>query len=184
MARSFLLLLFMLATTGAGCAQEADPEVLSALAEVESSEAKADTVIWIGFAEALERAEQSNKAILVDVYATWCGWCAKMQDEVYTEAPLLDYLNAHFETARLNIEETADTIAFKGFTLNSAELSAAFGAQGTPTTVFLDPAGEYITRLGGYLDVEGFTTVLNYIGSESYKEKSFEEFQASFTAGS
>lgn len=155
-----------------------DAEVAAAalFAGATADRAALPPIEWIDFQKALALADSMDKAILVDVYAAWCPWCAKMQDSVYTQAHILEYVAEHFVTARLDIEQVDDEINFKGYKLNSAQLASGFGAEATPTTVFLTSTGDYITRLPGYLDAEGFSRVLKYIGSEAYKEKSFEQF--------
>ena len=133
---------------------------------------------WLSFQEAVEKAEKSGKKVLIDIYAPWCGWCRKMQAEVYTVPELLAYVNAHFEIGRLNLDEHGDEIEFKGYTLNSSELALGLGAEGTPTTVFLDHNGDYITRLPGYHGEEEFMQVLQFIGTDAFREQSYKEFIA------
>ncbi len=131
---------------------------------------------WVPFDEALVAARTSGKMVLVDVWSRRCGWCARMQREVYTRPDLVAYLNEHFETGRLDIDVRTDTVAYMGYELSSAELSMALGASGTPTTVFLDRDGSYVTRLPGFHPYERFLEVLRYIGTESYRDMSFEEY--------
>lgn len=138
----------------------------------------AQTLEWRSFPEAVAAARKSGKAILVDVYAPWCGWCRKMQTEVYTLPELRDYLHEHFEIARLNLEEYGDTVTFKGYTLTSAELAMGLGASSTPTTVFLEPDGAYITRLPGFHEGDVFLQVLRFIGTGAYHRLTYEEFLA------
>ena len=138
----------------------------------------AQPIEWLRFQDALSAASVSGRTILVDVYAPWCPWCQKLQSEVYTDPEIRAYLSEHFEIARLNIDEEEDIIEFKGFTLTPAELAAGLGAEATPTTVFLDADGEYITRLPGFVDADEFKNVLKYIGSGVFRQKSYEAFRA------
>ncbi len=133
---------------------------------------------WLTFEQALNKASGNGRPVLVDVYAVWCSWCAKSQTEVYTVETIQDYLAANFEISRLDIEKSDDAVSFKGFTLTSAELAAGLGAEATPTTVFLDSDGGYITRLPGYVDAEEFMHILRFIGSEAYRIESFKDFRA------
>ncbi|WP_456430063.1 thioredoxin family protein [Rhodocaloribacter sp.] len=141
-------------------------------------DAHAQAPAWRSFPEAVAAARNSGKAILVDVYAPWCGWCRKMQTEVYTLPELREYLHEHFEIARLNLEEYGDTLTFKGYTLTSAELAMGLGASSTPTTVFLEPDGAYITRLPGFHEGDVFMRVLRFIGTGAYRRLTYEEFLA------
>ena len=151
--------------------------VAAALAQPAAPEPTPAAPTWIPFQDALRAADSSGKMVLVDVWSRRCGWCARMQRETYTEPEVLRYLNAHFETGRLDIDIRADTVAYMGYELSSAELSAALGASGTPTTVFLDRDGTYVTRLPGFHPADRFLDVLHYMGTASYRDMSFEEYQ-------
>ena len=132
---------------------------------------------WLTFQEAIDAASVSDKPILIDVYAPWCPWCQKLQTEVYPDDAIRSYIEKNFEIARLNIEDSENTIEFKGYTLTAAELASGLGAEATPTTVFLSAKGEYITRLPGYVDADEFIYVLKYIGSGAYQSEPFKEFR-------
>ena len=132
--------------------------------------------VWIPFEDAVEAGKKSGKMVLVDVWSPRCGWCRKMQEEVYTREDLLSYVNEHFVTGRLNIDVRDDTLSYLGYELSSADLSVGFGARGTPTTVFLSPDGSYITRLPGFHDYDSYFPVLRFIGTESFREMTFQEF--------
>ncbi|MCH8122003.1 MAG: thioredoxin fold domain-containing protein [Bacteroidetes bacterium] len=133
-------------------------------------------VRWPSFETALKSAKDSGKIVLIDVFAPTCPWCRKMQAEVYTDEKLQAYLYSTFEIGRIDISIEADTVIFKGYELSSAQLGAGFGASGTPTTIFMEPSGEYITRLPGYHGLEDFRDVLKYVGSESYRDMSFADY--------
>lgn len=134
--------------------------------------------VWLGFGEALEAAKKSEKLIIVDVWSARCGWCARMQREVYTQPDLLDYIDDHFETGRLDIDIRTDTLTYMGYELSSADLSVGFGATGTPTTIFLDSEGTYLTRLPGFHTYERFIEVLRFMATDSFRTMSFEDYQA------
>jgi thioredoxin-related protein len=134
---------------------------------------------WPAFPDALEAAIASERIVLVDVWSRTCGWCRKQQEEVYTQPDLQTYLLDTFELGRLDIDQASDTLSYRGYTMSSQMLSAGFGATATPTTIFLEPDGQYITRLQGFHAYEDYFDVLRFIGSESFREMSFEDFMAS-----
>lgn len=134
---------------------------------------------WLPFETALDQARKSGKKVIVDIFAASCGWCRRMQEEAYSSDVVLEFLKMHFETARLDIEVVDDTVAYKDLTLSSGHLSYGFGATGTPTTVFLMPNGDYITRLPGYAPEQEFLRVLRFIATDAFLNQSFEEFSAS-----
>lgn len=133
-------------------------------------------ITWPTFDAAFEAAKKSKKIVLIDVWSATCGWCRKQQAEVYTQPDLQTFLFDKFELGRLNLDVTDDTVSFRGYTLSSQMLAGGLGATGTPTTVFMEPDGSYITRLQGYHAYEDFYDVLRFIGTASYKDMSFEEF--------
>ncbi len=38
----------------------------------------AQKINWLSFEEAIALNKKEPKSILIAVYATWCGWCKKM----------------------------------------------------------------------------------------------------------
>jgi len=145
---------------------------------IENPTELAPQIEWPNFNSAFESAIKSKKLVLIDVWSSTCSWCRKQQTEVYTQPELQTFLFDKFELGRLNLDVTDDTVAFRGYTLSSQMLAGGLGASGTPTTVFMEADGSYITRLQGFHAYEDFYDVLRFIGSESFRDMSFEEFMA------
>ena len=131
---------------------------------------------WPTFTQALEEAKKNGKIVAIDVFSDTCQWCRKLQTEIYTVKELQTYVFENFQLGRINIDFTDDEITYKGYTLSSSQLGAGFGATGTPTTIFLEPDGDYITRLPGFHGYDEFFEVLRFIGTESFREMSFTEY--------
>ena len=91
--------------------------------------------------EVIEQAEAQETPILVEIYAPWCPYCQRMQEEVYADATVRSYLDRKFTYVRLNSDTTAGTHEFAGRELSSEGLASALGARGVPTTVFMTPDG-------------------------------------------
>ena len=138
----------------------------------------APQIEWPSFNDAFEAAKKSKKIVLIDVWSATCSWCRKQQTEVYTQPDLQKFIFENFELGRLNLDVTDDTLSFRGYTLSSQMLAGGLGATGTPTTVFMETDGGYITRLQGFHAYEDFYDVLRFIGTESFRDMSFEEFMA------
>lgn len=133
-------------------------------------------VNWLSFDEAVKTGADEDKAIVIDVYAPWCGWCNRFQSEVYTDDAIEAYVNENFAITRLNLDETEQTHEFKGYTLTPSQLGNALGATGTPTTVFLASNGDYITRLPGFITADDYLNVLKFIQTKAYENVSFQEY--------
>ena len=131
---------------------------------------------WPTFDEAISTASQTGQPILIDIYAPWCGWCRKMQQDVYTDRDLVEYVRDHFAYGRLNIDDATTYHTFQGNTMTSQELGYGLGAEGTPTSVFLTSDGTYIAKCPGYWGKEDFSIALRYVATGAWQEISYEEF--------
>lgn len=143
---------------------------------VDASVIPDDAPEWETLADAIDESKTEQKILLLHGYAKWCNWCAKMDQDVYTNDEVQAYLDEHFEVTRLDIENR-ETVDFFDFRLPMAWLSSGIGITSTPTTVFVDAdAGEIITRLPGYADAETFLYALRFVNEGAYATTSFRDF--------
>lgn len=136
----------------------------------------ASSADWQLFEAAIARAEATDRYVFVHVYAPWCGWCLKMEQEVYPDPRVKSYLMSHFVRARLNYDDAETMYTYAGRTLNARELAHEFNVDGVPAVVILNPEGEYLLHLSGFQEADRLLSVLRYIGSESYSTESFSTF--------
>src|ERR1700731_2927664 len=62
-------------------------------------------VDWYPFGtEALTRAKQTNKPILVDVGASWCPFCRSMDRDGYNNSEIAEFINRHFVAVRIDYD--------------------------------------------------------------------------------
>ena len=140
-----------------------------------SGSARADGA-WMTWNAGLKRAAEVQRPVLVDVYTDWCGWCKRMDRDVYSRAEIRDYLGRHFVTVRLNAE-SADPASYAGRQYNGRTLAMKFGISGYPTTVFLRAGGEHLVNVPGYVPADQFLLLLRYIGDGHMdRGESFEAF--------
>ena len=136
------------------------------------------TVKWYGFNDGMELSRQQNKKVLIDVYTDWCGWCKKMEKEVYTDSRVSSALASDFVAIRLNAE-SKNTLTFNGEQIDEATFARAMGVNAYPTTIFLEPGAKPITKVEGYLEPQEFGTMLAFIGKDYYKTTTYEAFKSS-----
>ena len=148
-----------------------------AAAPVDASVVPADAPAWQPISEAVAAVQRDSTVLLVHAYAVWCGWCTRVDREVYTDDAVQAYLAERFTVARLDVE-SPDSVAFFGDTTTMRALGTALGVRGTPTTAFFDPNGGYITMLPGFTPPARFLQILRFIGEGAYERMSFEEFTA------
>ena len=147
-----------------------------AAAQTDASVIPASAPAWLSMADAVARSKAESKPIVVHTYAAWCGWCARFDQEVYTDAAVQATIAEHFVATRLDLEgQTA--VPFFDHTVTMQQLGTAFGVTGTPTTVFVGPDGMPITKLPGYTDVPTFLLVLRYVHEGAYEAETFQQFK-------
>jgi thioredoxin-related protein len=131
---------------------------------------------WRGWDQGLREANASQRPVLVDVYTDWCGWCKRMDRDVYSRSDIREYLSRRFVTVKLNAESPASA-KYQGKTFTSRSLAARFRVNGYPTTIFLRPGGEHLANVPGYLDGDRFLLLLHYVGDGHLdRGVTFDEF--------
>ncbi|MEP7011836.1 MAG: TlpA disulfide reductase family protein [Acidobacteriota bacterium] len=104
----------------------------------------------------------AGKVVLVDFWATWCGYCAKSRPEV--EA--ITKRHAADPFARISISADSTEEPLRKFLAEhppmshqiwdgKGKLSALFNVQGLPTHLLIDPAGQVVHALYGWRDGYG-----------------------------
>src|SRR5262249_48666040 len=61
---------------------------------------------WFGWNQGAAEAAASKRPILVDVYTDWCGWCKRMDRDVYSREDVRGYLKRYFVVVKLDAEST------------------------------------------------------------------------------
>ena len=87
-------------------------------------------------AEALERAVEEDRPILLSVGYSACHWCHVMERESFEDAATAAYMNEHFVCVKVDREERPDVDA-----IYMEAVQSMTGHGGWPMTVFLDPEG-------------------------------------------
>lgn len=148
---------------------------LPAAAQPDASVVPDSAPAWLPMAAAVTQARSEQKVMLVHAYAVWCGWCARMDRETYTDPAVQAFVAEHFVATRLDLEGTAE-VPFFDHTLSMAALGRAFGVAGTPTTVFVAPDGQPITKLPGFRDAPTLLLVMRYVQEGAYETETFQQF--------
>jgi uncharacterized protein len=105
--------------------------------------------------DAFERAEREHKPVLLAISAVWCHWCHVMDETSYSDAAVIDTINARFVPLRVDNDQRPD-------------VNARYNMGGWPTTVILTPEGE-ILRGGTYIPPEAMLPFLQQV-ADLYEE--------------
>src|SRR5215510_6344451 len=92
-----------------------------ALLLLASPEARAASPTWRAWERGLEEAKSSGRPVIVDVYTDWCGWCRRMEANVYARPEVRDYLSRKFVAIKLDAE-ASDPARYEGRAFTSRSL--------------------------------------------------------------
>jgi thioredoxin-related protein len=122
---------------------------------------------WREWNAGLAEAAASKRPVVVDVYTDWCGWCKRMDKDVYAREDVRDYLARNYVTIRLNAEASGPA-KYENRNYTSSSLAQRFRVSGYPTTIFLRANGEHLVNVPGYIDADRFKLMLRYFGEGHY----------------
>jgi thioredoxin-related protein len=108
---------------------------------------------WYNTYEAgLEAAQITNKPMFVYGWAIWCKFCEKLHKEVYPDPRVKPILENNFVLVAVDLDS------------NNKD-AQRFGISYPPKLVFLDPNGEHITEIPGYVPTETLLPFLQQIST-------------------
>ena len=101
----------------------------------------------IDFEKAKEEAAERNVPILIDFSGSdWCGWCIKLDNEVFSQSEFKAYAKdnlvlflADFPNSKPQSAEVKS---------QNEKLSKKYGAQYFPTVILVDAEGKELERTG------------------------------------
>jgi len=87
------------------------------------------------FDGALAKARATQKPIMIDFYATWCGPCKVLDQQIYP-APEVTVEAQNFVSLKIDVDQQPD-------------LATKFAVKGLPSIVFLNASGQEVHRETG-----------------------------------
>ena len=157
------------ATTGVVSAQPAIPDSLNAAHYPD------DAPDWRPMGEAIAAAAADGDLVLIHAFASWCGWCRRLDQDTYSDDAVQAFLADNFEVTRLDIE-SPEEVDFFGGAVPMHDLATAFEVSGTPTTLFFDGDGTFITKAPSYWPPDQFLLVLRYVREGFHAMMPFNDY--------
>ncbi len=110
----------------------------------------AKEIHWYDLQEGLKLAQERNKHIFIDFTAQWCGWCKKMEKDVFSDPEVEKVLTEDFVPVRVDGDSERE-LEIKGYKVTEKNLTKyEFGVKGYPTFWFLTPSGSKLGAINGY----------------------------------
>lgn len=106
---------------------------------------------WIeNFELAKGLAKAGGKRILLAFSGSdWCGWCVKLEQEVYSQRAFIDQAKRKYVLVMIDNPRNQDSLSTLAREQNRA-LTQRFAIRGFPSGVVCDADGNELGRIGGY----------------------------------
>ncbi len=136
----------------------------------------ADNLWQTDFAAAKAKAAQEHKLLLLDFTGSdWCGWCKKLEKEVFSQKLFQDKAPKDFILVRLDFPQK--TKLDEKLTAQNQALAKTYGISGYPSIILVDAEGVELARTGykaggpkAYLEhLQGF--IKNYKQAQVLKKE-------------
>ena len=102
------------------------------------------------FAAAQQTAQKENKLILLAFSGSdWCGWCVKMDKEVYSDKKFIQKAKEKFVLVMIDTPRNKEILT-KLAQRQNPTLTAKYSVRGFPCSVVVKPNGDEVKRFGGY----------------------------------
>ena len=97
--------------------------------------------------KALAQAKTDKKLVLLDFTGSdWCGWCIKLDKEVFSQAEFAEYAKKNLVLVELDFPRSKEQS--KEIKAQNAKLQGEFKIQGYPTIIVLNSEGKKVGELG------------------------------------
>lgn len=102
----------------------------------------------LDFDGAVSRARTERTLVMVDMYTDWCGWCRKMDRDVFQD-DAVGGAARRLVAVRVNAEVGG-----------GEKLADRFEVDGFPTILFVDGSGRLVKRIDGYVGRDEMLEIL------------------------
>lgn len=124
---------------------------LSCLFLISCGFAHADITWLTDYNAAKAKAKSDNKLVLLEFTGSdWCGYCKRMQAEIFAKPQFQDYAAKNLILVELDFPRAkpqSDTVRKQNM-----QLANEYDVEGFPTTIVLTPDGKRVANFFGYIE--------------------------------
>ena len=113
-----------------------------------------DQINWHTYDQGKTQARQSGKSMVLYFYADWCSYCVRMQEETFSHASVVDFMNDKVVAVKVDVDQ-------------DKQLARSFGVRGLPATVLINRNGDKVGPLPGFIPAKSFLAMLTKIMEQS-----------------
>lgn len=114
------------------------------------------SIPWVTkYRDGIEQAKSEKKPILIDFMAEWCGWCKRLDEEVYADKSAVDALK-EFVCIKVDVE-------------SEPEVALAYDVQSLPRTVVINVNGEIVGDQVGYAPLGPFLEFVSGLKNDLHR---------------
>lgn len=142
-------------------------QIVAAFVALAASTALAASGWTDDYDKALEQAKKENKKVLLDFTGSdWCGWCIKLDKDVFSKKEFKDYAKQNLVLVEVDFPQ-GKRLPKKTKEQNE-KLKDQFQVRGFPTLVLLDPEGNKLGEIVGYVQggPQGFIAKLESLAKK------------------
>lgn len=105
---------------------------------------------WLtNFAQAQAFAQSSQRKMLLNFTGSdWCGWCIRLDEEVFSKSQFIDYAKEHYVLVKLDFPKRSKLSS--NLKTQNEGLAQQYGIRGFPTIIVLNANGK-VHKKGGYV---------------------------------
>ena len=97
--------------------------------------------------KALAQAKADKKLVVLDFTGSdWCGWCIKLDKEVFSQAEFAEYAKKNLVLVELDYPRTKEQS--KEIKAQNGKLQKEYKIEGYPTIIVLNSEGKKVGELG------------------------------------
>ncbi len=133
--------------------------ILSVLFFLESTTDKKETegiiFLEVTWQQALKKSVEERKPIFLSLSTSWCGWCKKMKQNVFSDKQVGIYFNKNFINVELDGEQG-----------EGLRLAHKFGVTEYPTLFLVDKSENQLFSTEGYHEADDLIKLFKSVDVE------------------